>query len=52
MLGLYCLADGLPGLVVALRASDRGTYLLQAVVSLVVGGAFLESFVEIGRKAD
>ena len=41
MLGLYCLADGLPGLVVALRASDRGTYLLQAVVSLVVSGFLL-----------
>jgi uncharacterized membrane protein HdeD (DUF308 family) len=41
MVGLYCLADGLPGLVGALRASDRGTYLLQAVVSLVVGGFLL-----------
>src|SRR5258708_18965330 len=41
MIGLYCLADGLPGLVGALRASDRGTYLLQAVVSLVVGGLLL-----------
>ena len=41
MIGIYCLADGLPGLVGALRASDRGTYLLQAVVSLVVGGFLL-----------
>jgi len=41
VIGLYCLADGLPGLVGALRASDRGTYLLQAVVSLVVGGVLL-----------
>src|SRR6202140_1154771 len=41
MIGLYCLADGLPGLVGALRASDRGTYLLQAVVGLVVGGFLL-----------
>jgi uncharacterized membrane protein HdeD (DUF308 family) len=41
MVGLYCLADGLSGLVGALRASDRGTYLLQAVVSLVVGGVLL-----------
>jgi len=41
MVGLYCLADGLPGLVGALRASDRGTYLLQAVVSIVAGGALL-----------
>ena len=38
VIGLYCLADGLGGLVGALRASDRGSYLLQAVVSLVVGG--------------
>ena len=41
MVGLYCLADGLPGLVGALRASDRGTYLLQAIVSLVAGGVLL-----------
>jgi uncharacterized membrane protein HdeD (DUF308 family) len=41
VVGLYCLADGLPRLVEALRASDRGTYLLQAVVSLVVGGFLL-----------
>src|ERR1700747_3012244 len=41
VIGLYCRADGLPGLVGALRASDRGTYLLQAVVSLVVGGVLL-----------
>ena len=41
MIGLYCLADGLPGLVGVLRTSDRGTYLLQAVVSLVVGGFLL-----------
>jgi len=41
MVGLYCLADSLPGLVGALRASDRGTYLLQAVVSLAVGGFLL-----------
>ena len=41
MIGLYCLADGLSGLVEALWASDRGTYLLQAVVSLVVGGFLL-----------
>ena len=41
MIGLYCLADGLSGLVGALWASDRGNYLLQAVVSLVVGGFLL-----------
>ncbi len=41
MIGLYLLADGLPGLVGAIRASDRGTYLLQAVVSLATGGVLL-----------
>jgi uncharacterized membrane protein HdeD (DUF308 family) len=41
MVGLYCLADGVSGLVGALRASDRGTYLLQAVVSLAVGGVLV-----------
>src|ERR1700732_2990460 len=41
MIGLYYLADGLTGLVGALRASDRGTYLRQAVVSLAGGGFFL-----------
>jgi uncharacterized membrane protein HdeD (DUF308 family) len=41
MIGLYFLADGLPGLVGALRASASGTYLLQAVVSLVAGGVLL-----------
>jgi uncharacterized membrane protein HdeD (DUF308 family) len=41
IIGLYCLAEGLTGLVGALRASDRGTYLLQGVVSLVVGGVLL-----------
>jgi uncharacterized membrane protein HdeD (DUF308 family) len=38
MIGLYCFADGVSGLVGALRADDRRTYLLQAGVSLVVGG--------------
>ena len=43
LIGLYCLLDGLLGLVGALRASDRGSNLLQAGVSFVVGGilAFL-----------
>jgi uncharacterized membrane protein HdeD (DUF308 family) len=41
MVGLYCLADGLPGLAGARPASDRGTYLLQAVVSVAVGGVLL-----------
>jgi uncharacterized membrane protein HdeD (DUF308 family) len=37
LVGLYLLADGLPGLLGALRAS----YLLQAIVSLVAGGVLL-----------
>ena len=41
IIGLYCIADGLTGLVGALRSSDRGAYLLQAVVSLAVGGVLL-----------
>jgi uncharacterized membrane protein HdeD (DUF308 family) len=39
--GLYFLADAMPGLVGALRAPASGTYLLQAVVSLVAGGVLL-----------
>ena len=39
MVGLYCLADGVSGLVGALPGvPDRGTHLLQAVVSFAVGG--------------
>jgi hypothetical protein len=41
MIGLYCLADGLAALVGVLRTSDRGTYLLQPAVGLVVGGVLL-----------
>jgi uncharacterized membrane protein HdeD (DUF308 family) len=41
MIGLYCLGDGLAGLAGALRASDRGAYLLQAVVGLAAGGVML-----------
>lgn len=41
LVGLYCLADGLSGFVGALRISDRGIYLLQAAVSLVVGGVLV-----------
>jgi hypothetical protein len=37
MFGLYFLADGLAGLMGALRASDRNTSFLQAVVGLVAG---------------
>ena len=41
LIGLYCLADGATGLAGVLRASDRGPCLLQAIVSLVVGGTLL-----------
>ena len=41
VIGLYFLADAIPGLVGALRAAFSGTYLLQAVVSLVAGGVLL-----------
>ncbi|HYL59593.1 MAG TPA: DUF308 domain-containing protein [Candidatus Acidoferrales bacterium] len=41
LVGLYCLADGLSGLMGALRVSDRGNYVLQAAVSLVVGGVLV-----------
>jgi len=41
LVGLYLVADGLPGLLGALRASASGTYLLQAIVSLAAGGVLL-----------
>jgi uncharacterized membrane protein HdeD (DUF308 family) len=41
LVGLYLVADGLPGLLGALRASASGTYMLQAIVSLVAGGVLL-----------
>jgi uncharacterized membrane protein HdeD (DUF308 family) len=41
LVGLYLLADGLSGLLGVLRASDRGTYLLQGIVSLMAGGVLL-----------
>ena len=41
IVGLYCLADGLSGLVGVLRTSDRGAHLLQVVVDLVAGGVLL-----------
>jgi uncharacterized membrane protein HdeD (DUF308 family) len=41
LVGLYLLADGLPWLMGASRASASGTYILQAIVSLVAGGVLL-----------
>jgi uncharacterized membrane protein HdeD (DUF308 family) len=41
VVGLYCLADGVSGLMGALRGADRGTYFSQAVVDLVAGAVLL-----------
>jgi uncharacterized membrane protein HdeD (DUF308 family) len=37
LVGIYCLLDGVTGLIGALRASERGAHLLQAILGLVVG---------------
>ena len=37
LIGIYCLADGISGLVGAIRVSDRGSYLFQALFGIVVG---------------
>jgi uncharacterized membrane protein HdeD (DUF308 family) len=37
LVGIYCLVDGISGLVGAMRVSDRGSYLLQALFGIVVG---------------
>ena len=39
--GFYCIADGTAGLIAALRASARGRYLLQPVVSLAIGAVLM-----------
>jgi uncharacterized membrane protein HdeD (DUF308 family) len=39
--GFYLIADGTAGLIAALRAGARGRYLLQPVVSLVVGAVLM-----------
>jgi uncharacterized membrane protein HdeD (DUF308 family) len=36
-----CIADGTAGLIAALRASARGRYLLQPVVSLAIGAVLM-----------
>jgi len=41
LVGLYLLADGLPGLLGALRGSASDTYLVQAIMSLIAGGVLL-----------
>jgi uncharacterized membrane protein HdeD (DUF308 family) len=37
LVGIYCLLDGLTGLIGAWRASERGAHLLQAILGLVAG---------------
>lgn len=39
--GLYCVADGTAGLIAALRASERGHFLLQPIVSLAIGAVLI-----------
>jgi uncharacterized membrane protein HdeD (DUF308 family) len=41
LVGLYCLADGVAGLVGALRTSERGANLLQPLVAIAVGALLL-----------
>jgi len=37
LIGIYCLADGVAAMVGTLRASERGSYLLQALFGIVAG---------------
>jgi uncharacterized membrane protein HdeD (DUF308 family) len=39
--GLYCVADGIAGLIAAVRASERRAYLLQALMSLAIGAVLV-----------
>jgi uncharacterized membrane protein HdeD (DUF308 family) len=39
--GFYLVADGTAGLIAALRASARGRYLLQPIVSLAIGAVLM-----------
>lgn len=39
--GLYCVADGIAGLIAAARASERREYLLQALMSLAIGAVLV-----------
>ena len=41
LVGIYCMADGLAGLVGAIRSTKRSTYLLQALISLVAGAVLV-----------
>jgi uncharacterized membrane protein HdeD (DUF308 family) len=37
LVGVFCLLDGVTGLIGAFRTADRGAHLLQALLGLVVG---------------
>jgi uncharacterized membrane protein HdeD (DUF308 family) len=39
--GIYCVADGIAGLIAALRASEPREYLLQALMSLAIGAVLI-----------
>jgi uncharacterized membrane protein HdeD (DUF308 family) len=41
LVGLYCLADGVAGLLGAWRAAERGPNLLQALLGIAVGAILL-----------
>ena len=41
LVGIYCLLDGITGLVGAFRAADRGAHLLQAILGVVIGALLL-----------
>lgn len=41
LVGIFCLLDGVTGLIGAFRTSERGAHLLQAILGLVVGALLL-----------
>jgi uncharacterized membrane protein HdeD (DUF308 family) len=41
LVGIYCLSDGVAGLLGVWRASERGSNLLQALLGVVVGAVLL-----------
>jgi uncharacterized membrane protein HdeD (DUF308 family) len=41
LVGLYCLLDGVTGLVGVFRATERGANLMQAILGLVIGALLL-----------
>ena len=41
LVGLYCLADGMAGLVAVLRGGERDAHLVQALLGIVAGAVLL-----------